>query len=51
MHRMTISASMIVVLQTTRDETIHYSKYELECIDLFLSVKTRYIIEGLQMSC
>ncbi|KAL6733430.1 hypothetical protein Aduo_004078 [Ancylostoma duodenale] len=34
--------------RTTRDERIQYSKFELECIDLFLSVKTRYIIEGLQ---
>ncbi|EYC07935.1 hypothetical protein Y032_0068g209 [Ancylostoma ceylanicum] len=34
--------------RTSRDERIHYSRFELECIDLFLSVKTRYIIEGLQ---
>ncbi|KAK6733714.1 hypothetical protein RB195_017461 [Necator americanus] len=34
--------------KTAVDERIHYSKFELECIDMFLSVKTRYIIEGLQ---
>ncbi|KHJ75079.1 hypothetical protein OESDEN_25305, partial [Oesophagostomum dentatum] len=34
--------------KTTQDETIHYSTFELECIDLFLSVKTRYLISGLQ---
>ncbi|KAK5967093.1 hypothetical protein GCK32_022184, partial [Trichostrongylus colubriformis] len=33
---------------TNRDDRIHYSTFDLECIDLFLSVKTRYLLEGLQ---
>ncbi|VDL73378.1 unnamed protein product [Nippostrongylus brasiliensis] len=34
--------------KTDRGERIHYSTFDLECVDLYLSVKTRYNVKGLQ---
>ncbi|XGW11489.1 hypothetical protein V3C99_012737, partial [Haemonchus contortus] len=34
--------------RTDLDGQIHYTQFDLECIDLYLSVKTRYLIKGLQ---